>query len=46
MWKNGLLKEKMMAKINAFNDDDVTLDYNHPMAGKTLNFEIKLLSID
>ena len=38
--------QKMMAKVNAFNDDDVTLDYNHPMAGKTLNFKIKLLSID
>ena len=38
--------QQMMAKINAFDDEGVTLDYNHPMAGKTLNFEIKLLSID
>jgi FKBP-type peptidyl-prolyl cis-trans isomerase 2 len=38
--------EKMMAKIETFDEEGVTLDFNHPMAGKTLNFEIELISID
>ena len=35
----------VVAKINSVNDDSVTLDFNHPLAGKTLNFEIELLNI-
>jgi len=35
-----------VAKIEAINDDGVVLDLNHPMAGKVLNFDIELLSID
>ena len=37
---------QMMAKIEAHDDEGVTLDFNHPMAGKTLNFEVEVLSID
>ena len=33
------------AKIDAVNDESVVLDFNHPMAGKNLNFEIELLEI-
>ena len=33
------------AKIEALENDNVTLDFNHPMAGKNLNFEIELLKI-
>jgi FKBP-type peptidyl-prolyl cis-trans isomerase 2 len=38
--------KQMMAKINAYDTEGVTLDFNHPMAGKTLTFEIEVLSID
>ena len=34
--------------INAadtLSDKDVTLDFNHPMAGKRLNFDVELLDI-
>ena len=34
-----------MARVEAINSDTVTLDFNHPMAGKKLNFEIELLEV-
>ncbi len=33
------------AKISAVNPETVTLDMNHPLAGKTLNFDVKIVSI-
>lgn len=32
-------------KISEIGDESVTLDFNHVMAGKALNFEIELMSI-
>ena len=37
--------QQMMAKVEAIATDSVTLDFNHPLAGKTLNFEIELLDV-
>ena len=34
-----------MATILELQGDDVKLDMNHPMAGKTLNFNIEVLDI-
>lgn len=31
--------------ISSINDATVTVDFNHPMAGKDLNFEIELLEV-
>ena len=31
--------------INSINDNTVTVDFNHPMAGKDLNFEIELVKV-
>ena len=36
----------MHAKIVSFNDTEVTLDHNHPLAGKDINFEIELVQIE
>ena len=34
-----------LAKIESVTDTEVTLDLNHPLAGKELNFEIELVSV-
>ncbi len=31
--------------VQSFNDEEVTIDYNHPMAGKDLMFTVAILSI-
>ena len=38
--------EPVVATISEVLDNEVVLDMNHPMAGKTLNFSIELISID
>jgi len=36
----------VMAKILKENTESVTLDFNHPLAGQALNFEIELVEIN
>lgn len=35
----------VMGCIKKINEDSVTMDFNHPMAGKTLNFSGKIISV-
>ena len=42
----GQVEALMGEEINEVKDEVVTVDFNHPMAGKDLNFEIELVSID
>ena len=34
-----------VAKIHEIEDDSIVLDFNHPLAGKDLNFEIEVVSV-
>lgn len=33
------------AQVSSIDDSNVTLDFNHPLAGKTLHFNIEVLSV-
>ena len=35
-----------LAKIHEIQDEEVILDFNHPLAGKELNFEIEIVSVE
>lgn len=37
--------EKLAATITKIDGEDVTLDFNHPLAGKDLTFEIELVEV-
>ncbi len=34
-----------LARIHEIQEENITLDFNHPLAGKNLNFEIEMVSI-
>ena len=37
--------ETVQVLVKAINGDDITIDYNHPMAGKTLMFTVSILEV-
>lgn len=37
--------KQIPARITAVDDKEITIDLNHPLAGKTLTFKIKLIDI-
>ncbi|MAG39197.1 peptidylprolyl isomerase [Candidatus Woesearchaeota archaeon] len=38
--------KQIPAMLTEVNDKEVTIDINHPLAGKTLNFKIEIVSIN
>ena len=38
--------EEILATVVSFDEENIKLDFNHPMAGKTLNFEIQVENIE
>jgi len=41
-----MVGQGMTATISELDENEVTLDCNHPLAGKTLNFDIELMSLE
>jgi FKBP-type peptidyl-prolyl cis-trans isomerase 2 len=37
--------QQFRARVVAIDKDEVTLDMNHPLAGKTLNFDIEIVEV-
>ncbi len=37
--------ETVQVVVKSFDDENVTIDYNHPMAGKTLMFTVAILDV-
>ena len=37
--------QQIPAKITAVDDKEITIDLNHPLAGKNLNFKLKIVEI-
>ena len=38
--------QKIPAVVWEMKDDKVILNFNHPLAGKTLKFDVKIVSIE
>ena len=38
--------QPFLAKITAFENDEVTLDVNHPLAGQDLTFEVEMVEVE
>lgn len=36
---------EMLIRVDSLDGEQVVLDFNHPLAGKTLNFDVKVLDI-
>ena len=42
---NDAANAELPGVVKAFDDDQVTIDFNHPLAGKTLIFEVEILEV-
>lgn len=36
---------EMLIRVDSLEGEEVVLDFNHPLAGKTLNFDVRVLDI-
>ena len=42
---NDAANTELPGVVKAFDDAQVTIDFNHPLAGKTLNFEVEIFEV-
>ena len=42
---NDAANAELPGVVKAFDDAQVTVDFNHPLAGKTLSFEVEILEV-
>ncbi|PIF03291.1 MAG: peptidylprolyl isomerase, partial [Arcobacter sp.] len=45
LYGTGEQGETVQVTVKSFNDEEVVIDYNHPMAGKNLMFSVTVLSL-
>jgi FKBP-type peptidyl-prolyl cis-trans isomerase SlyD len=45
LYGTGEQGETVQVTVKSFTDEEVTIDYNHPMAGRTLMFSVAILSL-
>jgi len=45
LYGTGEQGETVQVTVKSFNDEEVVIDYNHPMAGRTLMFSVAILSL-
>lgn len=38
-------KNEYRGKIVAIDDENITMDFNHPLAGKTLNYKVEIIKV-
>jgi len=38
-------KSELPGVVKAFNDEEVTVDFNHPLAGETLVFKVEIIDV-
>lgn len=42
---NDAANTELPGVVKAFDDDQVTIDFNHPLAGKTLTFDVEIFEV-
>jgi len=42
---NDAANTELPGVVKAFDDEQVTIDFNHPLAGKTLTFEVEIFEV-
>jgi len=45
LYGTGEDQQTVQVMVKSFTDDEVTIDYNHPLAGKTLMFSVSILDV-
>jgi len=45
LYGTGEDQQTVQVMVKSFSDDEVTIDYNHPLAGKTLMFSVSILDV-
>ncbi len=38
--------QMIRGQVDSIEEDEATIDFNHPLAGKTLHFDVKILSVE
>ena len=42
---NDAANAELPGVVKAFDDSQVTIDFNHPLAGKALSFDVEIIAV-